>query len=487
MSASEGKDLAGIARSIDRLFSPPDEVGDDDESGVQSPPEPPNVGGDALTGAPVLPDLPRPEDEEAASVAESDESPAPAFGRDVEGPAQGAGDTPGDDLPPPIPDAAAEPDEGPPPLPEPDSGPPPLLEADSGPPPLPEATAPSAPGGGGATPGSEDLGAGVQEAEEELESTPLDEAVDAYLDGDRSRADDIRRLAEDMLEQRELNAVARSVGRLAAAAGEPPDEEILALAESISSPMVLGRLAIHVGSERDEERREAFYRACRNLGEPMARAIRDDLAESTDRHARRVHCEALVEMGPVGRKMVEEMVMDENRFLVRNAVTILGDTGGDRAVELVTSALANPDARVRLEALRSLAKLGDEDSGDLVLGLLDDSDRDVRIAAAVAAGELHVERALRHVIRMLDETKDPDEAIALVRALGHLGDPGAVPSIEKHAVRTLFSKPRTDVRIAAYRALHQIGTPHARRLLNQAVDDKEPAVKAAVKEMLGMR
>jgi len=179
--------------------------------------------------------------------------------------------------------------------------------------------------------------------------------------------------------------------------------------------------------------------------------------------------------------------MDENRFLVRNAVTILGDTGGDRAVELVTSALANPDARVRLEALRSLAKLGDEDSGDLVLGLLDDSDRDVRVAAAVAAGELHVERALRHVIRMLDETKDPDEAIALVRALGHLGDPGAVPSIEKHAVRTLFSKPRTDVRIAAYRALHQIGTPHARRLLNQAVDDKEPAVKAAVKEMLGMR
>ena len=29
--------------------------------------------------------------------------------------------------------------------------------------------------------------------------------------------------------------------------------------------------------------------------------------------------------------------------------------------------------------------------------------------------------------------------------------------------------------------------PHARRLLNQAVSDKEPAVKAAVKEMLHMR
>ena len=63
----------------------------------------------------------------------------------------------------------------------------------------------------------------------------------------------------------------------------------------------------------------------------------------------------------------------------------------------------------------------------------------------------------------------------------------AVSSIEKHAVTSLFSKPRTDVRITSYRALNEIGTPHARRLLNQAVDDKDPAVKSAVKEMLGMR
>ncbi|MDX1493226.1 MAG: HEAT repeat domain-containing protein, partial [Longimicrobiales bacterium] len=197
--------------------------------------------------------------------------------------------------------------------------------------------------------------------------------------------------------------------------------------------------------------------------------------------------EALVEMGPVGRKIIEEMAEDENRFLVRNAVAILGDTGGDRAVELVTSALANPDARVRKEALRSLAKLGDEDSGELVLGLLEDPDQEVRVAAAVAAGELHVERALRSIIKMLDSTSDPDEAIPLIRALGHLGDPGAVASIEKHVVPKLFSRPRTDVRIVGYRALHQIGTPHARRLLNQAMDDKDPEVKAAVKEILGMR
>ncbi len=77
--------------------------------------------------------------------------------------------------------------------------------------------------------------------------------------------------------------------------------------------------------------------------------------------------------------------------------------------------------------------------------------------------------------------------VAVLRALGRLGDPGAVNSIEKHAVQTFFSKPRPDVRIAAYRALHNIGTPHARRLINQAVDDKDPQVKGAVRETLGVK
>jgi len=320
-----------------------------------------------------------------------------------------------------------------------------------------------------------------------FEPTPLDSVVDAYLSGDRDRADEIERVAGEMLERREFDAIARSVARLAVAAGDAGDRDMLSLVTPLSTPAVLARLAKQMGRERDEERRRAYFRACRALGEPMALAIRDELAESTDRLARRIHCDALIEMGPPGRAVIEEMVMDENRFLVRNAVAILGDLGGERAVELVTSALANPDARVRREALRSLAKLGDEEVGPLVMGLLDDPDRDVRMAAATAAGELHVERALKRLVTMLDETKDPDETLPLIRALGQLGDPGAVASIEKHAVRTLFSRPRTDVRITAYRALSQIETPHARRLLNQAMDDRDPEVRAAVRDILHLR
>ncbi|MDA0329773.1 MAG: HEAT repeat domain-containing protein [Gemmatimonadetes bacterium] len=328
---------------------------------------------------------------------------------------------------------------------------------------------------------------GVPPVPNDEERGPLDLAVDAYLAGELDAVGAIRALADSFLAQKAVDPIAKAVGRLAAAAGIPRDESVYAVAESIMSPPVLGRLARRMGSERDETRRKENFLACRVIGEKMAVAIRNDLADSTDRLARRIHYDALIGMGDASRYVIEGMVADENRFLVRNGVAILGEIGGDRAVELVTSALANPDARVRREALLALAKLGDEESGQLVVGFLDDPSDEVKLAAAVASGELKVERSLKALIAMLDGSKDPDTSLPLIRALGQIGDPGAVVSIEKHAVRSFFSKPRIDVRIAAYRALNLIGTPHARRLLNQAVSDKDPEVKDAVKSMLNMR
>lgn len=323
--------------------------------------------------------------------------------------------------------------------------------------------------------------------EDDFTPSPLDLAVDDFVADESKIAEDILRLAADCLDRRELDPIARAVATLTLAAGDPPDERLFGAAEAVTSPMVLRRLAHHIGRERHEERREEYYRICRTIGAEMADAIRSDLADNTDRLARSNLCQALVEMGAPGREMIEAMAEDENVFLVRNAISILGEQGGDRAVALCTSALANPDARVRREALRALARLGDPESGAIIVGFLEDPDARVRIAAAVTAGELRTERAFRPLLAMLEATKDPDEVLPLVRALGRIGDPGAVVSIEKHATTSLFSRPRTDVRITAYRALNEIGTPHARRLLNQAIDDKDPVVKAAVKEILGLR
>lgn len=326
---------------------------------------------------------------------------------------------------------------------------------------------------------------------EQADPAALRDAVTAFLAADplarEGKGRDVRDAALALREANALDVLADSVERLAVGAGDPPDEACVVMAQSLLTPGVASRIAAYLGHERDEERRKELVEVCRRLGQDMALAVSDALSATQDRFARRTFLDTMVAMGPEAMPIVEKMVEDNRWFVVRNALAILGEVGGERPVELIISTLAHTDARVRREALLALAKVGGEDAGMLVYGMIEDPDPDVRLAAAMAAGELKVERALRPLLALLEAESDSDVVAGVLRALGQLGDPGAVNAIEKRAVGSFFSKPPTDVRIAAYRALHNIGTPHAKSLLTQAVDDKDPAVRGAVRQILGMR
>ena len=309
-------------------------------------------------------------------------------------------------------------------------------------------------------------------------------AVEAFLAGTPAAAAELEERATVLKERLALDPLADAVERLVREAGDPPDPTLVDMAGEIINPAVASRIVQRIGHEREEDRIAEYTVLCRRLGEIMAKAFRGALTAANDDEAHRKYHDMLIATSDTCRSIIEEMVDDENTLLVRSGVAILGEIGGETAVPLVTSALANPDARVRREALLSLGKLGDEESGALVMGLLEDSEREVRAAAATAAAELHLARALRPILAQLEAEGDGDGAIPFIDALGELGDPGAVPAIEKRAVKTLFSKPPTEVRIAAYRALHRIGTPHARDLVQKALASKEPGIWAAVRQMV---
>jgi len=317
----------------------------------------------------------------------------------------------------------------------------------------------------------------------------LSAALDRFLATDPlerdGQAHEIREMVAALRAANALDPLANAVERLVIEAHD--DEASLAMADSMLTAGVASRIAARLGAERDEERRAQLLKVCKAVGIEMAVAIADALSDTDERFARRNFMDAMVMLGNTAMVVVEQMIDDNRWFVVRNAVAILGEVGGDRAVELITSTLAHTNGRVRREALLALAKVGGEDAGMLVYGMLEDPDPEARLAAAMAAGALKVERALRPLLAILESESDSTVTVGILQALGKLGDPGAVNAIEKHAVGSFFSKPPTDTRIAAYRALFHIGTPHAKRLLGQAVDDKSPEVKAAVRDMLGMR
>jgi HEAT repeat protein len=232
-----------------------------------------------------------------------------------------------------------------------------------------------------------------------------------------------------------------------------------------------------IGSSRDEGERGRLIDICSGLGREMSLALADALGEARDRFQRRAFMDAILAQGEQAREMAEGMVEDPRWYVVRNGVALLGELGGEGVVSNLTMTLANEDPRVRKETVVALAKVGGDDASMLLLGMMDDSDHEVRAKACWAVGVLRVERALKPLLRLLE--KDPNEEVQAqsLQALGQIGDPGAVPAIEKKAVVRMFSRPSKGVRMAAYRALASIGTPHARSLLLKATKDPDMDVR----------
>lgn len=339
--------------------------------------------------------------------------------------------------------------------------------------------------GGGEGDGSPQAGAeGTGPDRVDLEG-PLERRL---RDGSEEAEEALREAARGAADAGRFDAVADAVARLALeGTSDSRDESLLRLARNLLTPAAAARVALRLGSLRDEEERQALLEAVGGLGREMAASLADALVDTDDRTARRIYIDAMVELGDDARPEAEAMLDDSRWFVVRNGVRILGGIGEESDVQHLTSPLAHDDARVRRETVRALARIGGEDAGMLLVGMLDDPDPDVRAAVATSLGALGVERAGKALLRRLEEEDSEKVQVQIIRGLGALGDPGAVPAIEKRAVASFFSRPPRRIRIAAYRALASIGTPHATELLQEAREDRDEEVRSAVRDLLNAR
>lgn len=314
----------------------------------------------------------------------------------------------------------------------------------------------------------------------------LDAAVSEFLLGASAQrtplADAVRSAFDEAKAANLLDVLVEAVNSLVV---QPmPDPVGEALGKELMNATVESRMAIHLGTVREERRRTNLIQVYAGMGDSMAEAVSEALSATDDRLARRTYVALLVEMREAGIRVVERMVDDSRWWVARNGVAVLGEIGGAAAITMLTSTLANDDARVRKETVLSLAKIGGEDAGMLAMGMLSDGDSDVRATASRAMAVLKVERALKPLLEMLANEDDPLVVERVLRALGEIGDPSAVQAIEKKAVGGLLRKSPTDVRVAAYTALAAIGTPKARALVESAVEDRDTEVRLAAQAAL---
>jgi HEAT repeat protein len=170
------------------------------------------------------------------------------------------------------------------------------------------------------------------------------------------------------------------------------------------------------------------------------------------------------------RKEGTQSLIDEDWYKVRNAVYVLGDIPDPSSVEVLAGLNSDPDPRVRLEVIKSLEKIGKEESAwihtksvDALLTFLKDRDGQVRKNAITSLGTLSDPRCIKPLIDHFYHNREDN--ILTLTALGRIGGAPIIGfllrllSDEDSETRHLPRRQKEEIKITALNILGKNGFP----------------------------
>jgi HEAT repeat protein len=203
-------------------------------------------------------------------------------------------------------------------------------------------------------------------------------------------------------------------------------------------------------------------------------------------------------------QILAQELKNENWQIRLLAVWALGNIGNPKAIPALIQALQDENKQVRLIAAEALGKIGDSRAVSALIPALQDEDRDVRQAAVNALGKIGDPQVIPFLTRALQD-EDTDVCQAAAEALGKIGDPQAIPALiqafeswkidlKKGSSKQTSSLEEillqikanwsVEVRQAIVKALGEIGDPQAVPALIDALKDEDWRVREAAVEAL---
>jgi len=172
-----------------------------------------------------------------------------------------------------------------------------------------------------------------------------------------------------------------------------------------------------------------------SLGLPAIRALLGSLEDEESRHVRLLTCQALADIGGEAIGVVAERLGHSQWFVVRNAVSILGQIGTAECVPYLKKALAHAEPRVRREALKGLASIKTDEAIALICDCVQERDLEICKSALGWVAVMQVPQALPAIENLLTNGfiwKADDEAARLaIKALGAINETPAGELLER--------------------------------------------------------
>lgn len=173
----------------------------------------------------------------------------------------------------------------------------------------------------------------------------------------------------------------------------------------------------------------------------LIQALLARLLESPSREERTRIIDAVTATGPAALGVVTRQITPEAPwYYLRNLILLLGRLGTQDHLPRLTPMLTHDDFRIQREAFNALYQIGGDRRGDLLLSSLDAAKDPTKILIVAMLGKLRHAPAQPALADLLHASRGIAQAAVRDRlqekicaALAHLGDPRALPALNRVA------------------------------------------------------
>ncbi len=173
------------------------------------------------------------------------------------------------------------------------------------------------------------------------------------------------------------------------------------------------------------------------LGPDVVPGLMDIFSRDETVGGRRVLFNLLCLFGEPAVREAHKRLRDPRPFFVRNLLIFIRRAGTASSLPYVKPLLQHRDQTIKIEAISTLLKFKDPEAVKLLQNAIRDKDPDYAAQAIALAGQYRVSDVTEDVLAKLKRVilfeTDYAENEEIVRALGNIGDPRAVPDLEKLA------------------------------------------------------
>jgi hypothetical protein len=236
------------------------------------------------------------------------------------------------------------------------------------------------------------------------------------------------------------------------------------------------------------KQRESAYKLTSALRSFIVPYLLDALSKESDTSTRRFIISLVVSVKSDAVDHIAKRLNESSWYIIRNMLYLIRECRGTSCASAVKGFLEHEVPLVRLEALRTLLSFQDPDAEACVTKFLRSDVFKLQEGAVRLSGAYRIKHAVPHLIKLLrekDSRKSSNFKRVVVRALGRIGDSGAVNDLLN--VCTSASGLRKDefdkLQIEIFRTLHNYPVATIRPLIDYGMHSANKEILAIIMKL----